>query len=236
MDERPQVTSVKKQDIINNSYQLIRDSKLQTANTENTAITSAPKSVASETGTALNYLYTNNYNQATKIACKSLNPSIGEESLGEDLSFEDIDYMLEEQQKTAAKRTDRRVVKIIKNHIVPNDDEKRDIKSGSCDRDTVSNRALAGDSFSTTSSKQKRDDLKSINSYEKCSNTLNPHDFDAYSVSIVSNDNVTDKSANPSVVALVGSIKYVLYYFKPNRISRLIRICSILETMLVWPI
>lgn len=218
MDERPQVTSAKKQDIINNSYQLIRDSKLQTPNTEHTAQTNAPKSVASETGTALNYLYTNNYNQATKIPCKSLNPSIGEESLGEDLSFEDIDYMLEETQKNA-KRTERRVVKIIKNHIVPNDDEKRDIKSGSSDRDTVSNRALAGDSFSTTSSKQKRDDLKSINSYEKCSNTLsNPHDFDAYSVSIVSNDNVNDKSANPSVVALVGSIKYVVCYFKPNRI------------------
>ena len=206
-------TAAKKPDIINNSYHLIRDSKLQTATTENAAITSAPKSVASETGTALNYLYTNNYNQASKIACKSLNPSIGEESLGEDLSFEDIDY---EESK---RRAERRVVKIIKNHMtVPNDDdEKRDVKSGSCDRDTASNRALAGDSFSTTSSKQKRDDLKSINSYEKCSNTLsNPHDFDAYSVSIVSNDNVNDKSANPSVVALVGSIKYVVYYFKPN--------------------
>jgi len=147
-------------------------------------------------------------------------------SLGEDLSLDDIDYIEDEKSRSS----NNRVVKIIKRHLVVEEQDypTRDnintnrASSHGSDRDSASNRALAGDLASMgrpttaeskhTKENSKVDDVKSnytINSYEKSaggvgSSSLHVGDFDAYSVSIVSD---TEKSINPSVAALVGSIK-----------------------------
>lgn len=128
--------------------------------------------------------------------------------------------------------TNSRVVKIIKKNTTSGR-KSTDLENEDCyeqmedhsDRDSASNRALAGDlgtvgnKHSTNSSsvrlnfdkkslnKDESDykmDVKSnytINSYEKTVSSLMA-DADAYSVSILS-----EKSINPSVAALVGSIK-----------------------------
>lgn len=151
-------------------------------------------------------------------------------SLGEDLSLDDLEFMEDESRRRAV--NNNRIVKIIKRHIVIDETEdtsrsagrtkpQGDSVYGEADRDSASNRALAGDvasmdrqvtasdSCETASKKECTEHAKSLNSYEKVtgavgSSLLLVQDFDAYSVSIVSD---TDKSINPSMAALVGSIK-----------------------------
>lgn len=248
-------------------HQMLQNSDDASTNTihDQSFLSSSSSAVASETGTALNYL-TNASSNDFKKTSKSQNPSIGEMSLGEDMSLEDLDYIEDvasEQSRRNNNNNNNRIVKIIKRHLVVGNnngedvdtattvtstttsasDEKRisivGLKRGSSSQgesengDNASNRALAGDLASMTDRRRPATadsssinannnnnnnrvmidaDLKSnytINSYEKtttggiagASSSLH---VDAYSVSIVSD---TDKSINPSMTALVGSIK-----------------------------